>query len=64
MFYFILVTGACPYDGDIKCTDTGRCYRSNYACDGYNNCRNGDDEVNCGNEYYVRICNIIVGDWG
>ena len=47
---FTLVTGACPYVGDIKCNDTGRCYRSNIVCNGNSSCSNGDDETNCGND--------------
>lgn len=54
---FILVTEACRFEGDIKCTDTGRCYRSYVACDGIWSCRNGDDEANCGNACYV--CNYL-----
>ena len=51
LMIFVLVTTVCPYDGDIKCSDTGRCLRSDAACNGYFSCNNGDDEANCGNEY-------------
>ena len=43
-----LVTGGCPYDGDVKCNDTGRCIRSYRVCNGYSSCRYGNDEENCG----------------
>ena len=49
---FTLVTRRCPFDGDVKCNDTGKCYRSRYICDGISHCRYGNDEENCGNEYY------------
>ena len=48
LWCFILVTTVCPYVGDVKCSDTGVCLRSNYACNRYPSCNNGDDEANCG----------------
>ena len=53
MTLYILVTGACPFDGDFKCNYTGTCYRSNEICNGYYVCSNGEDKAYCGNEYYV-----------
>ena len=55
VIFYTLVTGRCPFDSDVKCNDTGRCLRSNYICDGYSHCRYGNDEENCGNEYYIYI---------
>ena len=54
-FFLFLVTRACPFAEDIKCNDTGKCYRSYTACDGYSLCNNGYDEANCGNENYALI---------
>ena len=48
---YTLVTGRCPFDSDVKCNDTGRCYPSDHICDGRFHCRYGNDEENCGNEY-------------
>ena len=53
VWFCTLVTGGCPFNGDVKCNDTGRCLRSTYACNGYSSCRYGNDEENCGNEYYT-----------
>ena len=38
----------CPYDGYIRCKSTGRCVHPASICNGYDNCRDGTDEENCG----------------
>ena len=61
VWFCTLVTGGCPFDGDVKCNDTGRCLRSTYACNGYSSCRYGNDEENCGKnilQIFRRICLI------
>jgi len=37
----------CPYDGDFKCKDSGRCMRARFVCNGRNFCSDGSDEQNC-----------------
>ena len=37
----------CPYDSDFRCND-GTCVRSTDACNTYNDCIDGSDEINCG----------------
>ena len=49
MYIYTVVTEACPFDGDIKCNDTGICHRSTVTCNGYSTCRYGTDEEDCGN---------------
>ena len=38
----------CPYNDDFKCKTSGVCIRSQYVCNGQNNCHDGSDEQNCG----------------
>ena len=58
-----LVTVACPFDGDVKCNDTGRCLRSRIICNGFSTCTHGDDELNCGKNIipisYFSRCSYI-----
>ena len=61
VIFYTLVTRSCPFDIDVKCNDTGRCYSSGSICDGYSHCRYGNDEENCGNETFKFIC--IICDW-
>ena len=58
--FYTLVNRECPFDDDVKCNDTGRCYTSNHRCNGYLNCRSGNDEENCGNEAFTFMCIIRI----
>ena len=61
VIFYTLVARNCPFDFDVKCNDTGRCYSSGSICDGYPHCRYGNDEENCGKETFKFIC--IICDW-
>ena len=52
--YTCSVHRSCPYDGDFKCND-GKCLRSYDVCDGRSECRDGEDELNCGKYMHTYV---------
>ena len=44
--YYAANSTPCPYNGDFRC-HASRCIRSTDVCNGYNNCVDGSDEINC-----------------
>ena len=41
----------CPMN-EFRCNDSSRCISKSKYCDGYKDCRNGEDEKSCG-EYNI-----------
>ena len=48
LILYIGMKQECPYNDDFKCRTSGVCIRSQYVCNGQNNCNDGSDEQNCG----------------
>ncbi|GFR27223.1 gastric intrinsic factor [Trichonephila clavata] len=44
-----LTRGTC-LSGQLLCADRSRCIAQNALCDGVNHCRDGSDEISCGNK--------------
>jgi len=45
---------ACPAD-QFKCRNTGECVVAAFQCDGYDNCGDWSDELNCSELIMYRV---------